>query len=103
MGGLNRLINVQSSTLMHELGHNLGLHHGGDEDTNYKPNYLSIMNYMYQLEGLPEIGMHEGDRYFYTYGEYLKACMPGPPAISRAALNTNSDSDPAMFRLDYSD
>ena len=33
--------------LMHELGHNLGLRHGGDEDMQYKPNYLSVMNYLY--------------------------------------------------------
>jgi uncharacterized delta-60 repeat protein len=39
-------------TFMHELGHNLGLLHGGDEETNFKPNYLSIMNYTFQLEGL---------------------------------------------------
>jgi hypothetical protein len=32
---------------MHELGHNLGLHHGGFEDLpNYKPNYISVMNYL---------------------------------------------------------
>lgn len=49
---LNKLINIQASTIMHELGHNLGLRHGGDEDVNYKPNYWSIMNYMYQFQGL---------------------------------------------------
>jgi hypothetical protein len=38
---------------MHELGHNLGLHHGGADDTNYKPNYLSVMNYDFQLTGIP--------------------------------------------------
>lgn len=27
----------QVATFMHELGHNLGLHHGGDRDENYKP------------------------------------------------------------------
>jgi Immunoglobulin domain/Metallo-peptidase family M12B Reprolysin-like len=48
----NKTINYQASTLMHELGHNLGLRHGGFEDTNYKPNYWSVMNYMYQLNGL---------------------------------------------------
>jgi len=46
-GGGSRM--EQSSTLMHELGHNLGLRHGGIDDTNYKPNYLSIMNYMFQF------------------------------------------------------
>lgn len=49
---LNLLINLQASTLMHELGHNFGLRHGGNEDVNYKPNQLSVMNYMYQFAGL---------------------------------------------------
>jgi hypothetical protein len=49
---LNKVINFQASTLMHEFGHNLGLNHGGNEALNYKPNYLSVMNYMYQLNGL---------------------------------------------------
>lgn len=31
--------------LMHELGHGLGLEHGGGDDINGKPNYPSIMNY----------------------------------------------------------
>ncbi len=30
---------------VHELGHNLGLRHGGDEDRPAKPNYFSVMNY----------------------------------------------------------
>ncbi|RKH45464.1 hypothetical protein [Corallococcus sicarius] len=42
----------QAGTLMHELGHNIGLRHGGNEDVNYKPNYLSLMSYVYQLGGL---------------------------------------------------
>ena len=46
-------INQQAGTLMHELGHNLNLHHGGDECWNYKPNYLSIMNYWFQTRGIP--------------------------------------------------
>ena len=36
---------VQSGTYMHELGHNLGLRHGGADDIGCKPNYLSVMNY----------------------------------------------------------
>lgn len=47
-------------TLAHELGHNLGLGHGGRERTddpasqhvNRKANYLSIMNYYYSNTGL---------------------------------------------------
>jgi hypothetical protein len=41
----------QAGTLMHELGHNLGLHHGGLDDVNGKPNYISVMNYMFQTDG----------------------------------------------------
>lgn len=43
----------QAGTLMHELGHVLGLDHGGQDGTNYKTNYFSVMNYHYQLTGLP--------------------------------------------------
>jgi hypothetical protein len=39
-------------TIVHELGHNLGLHHGGFEACNGKPNYNSLMNYRYQFNGL---------------------------------------------------
>jgi len=36
---------LEKAVLMHELGHNLGLRHGGDTNANRKPNYLSVMNY----------------------------------------------------------
>jgi len=39
----------QAGTFMHELGHTLGLQHGGNEETNSKPNYLSVMNYSFQF------------------------------------------------------
>ena len=39
----------QEGTFMHELGHTLGLHHGGDDDINCKPNYISIMSYTRQM------------------------------------------------------
>jgi CSLREA domain-containing protein len=32
---------------MHELGHNLGLRHGGGDGDNQKPNYHSVMNYQW--------------------------------------------------------
>ena len=34
---------------MHELGHNLGLRHGGVDNTNCKPHHVSVMNYAYQF------------------------------------------------------
>ena len=37
----------QANTFMHELGHNLGLKHGGNDHEPYKPSYLSIMNYTF--------------------------------------------------------
>lgn len=46
----------QQGTFMHELGHVLGLQHGGGDTTSYKPNYLSVMNYSFQLEGLDKDG-----------------------------------------------
>ncbi len=44
-----------ATTTMHELGHNLGLKHGGaDACVISKPNYISVMNPdTYQLNGIP--------------------------------------------------
>lgn len=47
---------VKVGTFIHELGHGLNLHHGGGDDVNYKPNYVSLMNYAFQVEGLPRTG-----------------------------------------------
>jgi PKD repeat protein len=41
-----------AGTFFHEFGHNLGLQHGGNDEINNKPNYLSIMNYSFQVVGL---------------------------------------------------
>jgi hypothetical protein len=45
-------VQEQAGTFFHELGHNINLHHGGSDDVNYKPNFLSIMNYSFQTRGL---------------------------------------------------
>jgi len=42
-------IDQRAGTLMHELGHSLGLNHGGSDGVNCKPNYLSIMSYSRQF------------------------------------------------------
>jgi len=47
-----------SATLLHELGHAFGLGHGGAkpdmqwDNTNWKPNYPSVMNYRFQACGV---------------------------------------------------
>ena len=40
---------VEAGTFMHELGHTLILRHGGTDDINCKPNYLSVMSYSRQF------------------------------------------------------
>jgi hypothetical protein len=46
-------VHGQTGTFLHELGHNLGLSHGGkDDNLSYKPNQLSIMNYNFQWYGV---------------------------------------------------
>ena len=46
----------QAGTLMHELGHNLNLSHGGLVTTpTCAPNYPSVMSYLYQTRGLTDV------------------------------------------------
>jgi hypothetical protein len=84
-------------TFMHELGHNLGLSHGGgfvSDGTSapfpdFKPNYLSVMNYSYQFVGIG-VGANVGDN-------APKACG-GDAECPAGALCTYS----RCRRLDYS-
>lgn len=46
----------EAITLFHELGHTLGLGHGGGDSINGKPNYLSVMNYDHALTGGLKVG-----------------------------------------------
>ena len=47
--------NHDGGTIMHEFGHTLNLRHGGFENNNCKPNYVSVMNYDNQF-GINQVG-----------------------------------------------
>ena len=49
-------------TFMHELGHTLGLGHGGLDGVNYKPNHFSVMSYTFQFNGLDRTDTMGNDR-----------------------------------------
>jgi hypothetical protein len=53
----------RAGTYMHELGHNLGLTHGGaaGDHVNYKPNHLSVMSYAFQIVGVWRSGARRWD------------------------------------------
>jgi len=93
---LNQLTNMQASTIMHELGHNLNLLHGGDVNTNYKPNYWSIMNYMYQLNGLDANPASST-----AYLRWKREKGISPPAL--CSLANSPCGLPSQFIMSYSD
>ncbi|QLH09049.1 hypothetical protein [Candidatus Nitrosotenuis sp. DW1] len=45
-------IDQQEGTILHELGHNLDLNHGGGDEVNCKPNQLSVMSYSRQFSDM---------------------------------------------------
>lgn len=62
---------TQAGTFIHELGHNLGLTHGGIDNMNYKPNYFSVMNYNYQTNGVPVTVTGKGQSYLFDYSRFI--------------------------------
>jgi hypothetical protein len=82
-------IDQQAGTFMHELGHNLGLAHGGSDEVNYKPNYLSVMNYSFQMGGLIINGV-EGH---YDYSRFELPILNESQLSEQYGLNGSSEVD----------
>lgn len=80
-----------ANTVMHEVGHNLNLRHGGFENCNYKPNYNSVMNYTFHWSGVDNDCTPSGDGVLdYSWGDRITldenaldendgTCGPGNP------------------------
>jgi uncharacterized repeat protein (TIGR01451 family) len=88
--------NNDGGTIMHELGHTLGLRHGGTDDVNCKPNYVSVMNYDRQFGITRVLG---GAILDYSpprlaLGSGLRAAAP-LAALNEAALNEAQPVDPS--------
>ena len=87
-------IGIQAGTFMHEFGHNLGLHHGGVDDTNRKPNYLSIMNYAFQFTGL---SINSAFRYDYSHYDSTELASLDENKLSEQAGLSPSDATLKTF------
>lgn len=71
----------QAAIFMHELGHNLGLNHGGGDGVNGKPNYPSIMNYLLTYKTSWNDGFWSLD--------YSRADAANLTALNESSLNEN--------------
>lgn len=137
-GAPGQSVQVQAGTFMHELGHSLGLTHGGlyyDQPNSYvptieancKPNYQSVMNYLFQVdlldsgaldfseqalsalnEGslLPGVTTTDGSPLAYSTTKWYTPVQPG--GVGTAAthhcdgtpLSPTTDPNPTMYRVE---
>ena len=67
----------REGTFLHMLGHNLGMRHGGNDQVKNKPNYLSVMNPLFQINGLG----HAGPYFTFDFSRFLL------PSLNENSLN----------------
>ena len=100
--GKSATSDVRVATFVHELGHNLGLRHGGIEEVNYKPNYMSIMNYRYQLRGIER---PDGTKYFgystRAYKDLDETKLDEKTGFGRNAYGLFYKGSPAWESIDF--
>jgi hypothetical protein len=89
-----------AGTLMHELGHTLGLRHGSHDDVNCKPNLRSVMSYTRQLTN--PLGPIPNRRLDYSRAQDLDlneaSLNEGAGIGSDSTLGPIIQLDPALFQ-----
>jgi hypothetical protein len=82
----------QAGTVMHELGHNMGLYHGGSVKVpNCMPDYPSVMNYLYQTRGLTDVNGNE--QIDFSYGNLAP--------LNENKLSETTSLGPLKYRVRY--
>lgn len=92
-----RTLENEAGPIRHELGHNLGLHHGGSAATpEGKPNYYSVMNRNFQFIGItsPTLGTR------IDYSNETLPTLDENALVESAGANEAAGDDPTHeFRI----
>ena len=100
--GKSATSDVRVATFVHELGHTLGMSHGGTDSVNFKPNYISIMNYRYHLRGLERA---DGTKYFgystRAYKDLDETKLDEKTGFGRNAYGLYYNGKPAWEAIDF--
>jgi hypothetical protein len=85
-GPRDTLVRAQTCTFLHEFGHTFGLLHGGGDGIRRKPNYNSVMSYLYDNEGVDMDCNPDTREYIYTFSQGMRRdldenCLNEPMGI----------------------
>lgn len=101
---------ITGGTFMHELGHNLGLGHGGvlldsngdvvgADPKNHEPNHLSVMNYSFMTRGLRVRGLL--GLYFDGFLDYSRFGSDVLPVLNEGNLSESGGMNASFVVSNY--